>query len=289
MTAEDEVLQLRAENQAQQKQIRVQQEQLAKQDDLIAQLQQRIQVLEKRLAKNSGNSHLPSSSDRFVRQPKSLRTRSGKKPGGQKGHPGSTLIVQSCPDEVFVHRVECCQHCQQDLTQIPASTVERRQVLDLPPPRLRVWEHQAEHKQCPSCQRVTVAVFPQEVRAPVQYGPAVGAIGVYLVQQQLLPLARTCEVMEDLLGVCLSEGTLCELITRCAQSLVEVEQQIKDALMQAEVLHQDETGMYVAGKRQWVHVTCTPRLTHYQVHCQPRQKSLGGHWHPAWFPGHLGA
>lgn len=72
----------------------------------------------------------------------------------------------------------------------------------------------------------------------------------------------------------MSEATLCELISRCAQSLTAVEQQVKGALIQAEVLHQDETGLYVAGKRQWMHVTCTPGLTHYQVHASPGQQAL---------------
>jgi transposase len=84
MTAEDELHQLRAETRAQQEQIRGQQEQLAKQDEVIAQLQQHIQALEERLAKTSRNSHLPPSSDRFMRQPKSLRKKSGKKPDGQR-------------------------------------------------------------------------------------------------------------------------------------------------------------------------------------------------------------
>ena len=170
MTAEEELRHLRAENRAQQEQIRVPQEQLAKQEELIGQLQQRIRTLEERLAKTSRNSHLPPSSDRFVRQPKSLRHKSGKKPGGQEGHAGSTLMFASCPDEVIVHAVACCQHCQQDLAHIAPGELERRQVFDLPEPspRLRVREHQAEHKQCPSCQQITVACFPHEVRAPVQ-------------------------------------------------------------------------------------------------------------------------
>ncbi len=145
-------------------------------------------------------------------------------------------------------------------------------MVDVPSPRLQVREHQAQHKQCPSCQQITVAAFPHEVRAPVQYGPGIGAIGVSLVQPQLLPLARACEVMEDLLGVWMSEATLCELISRCAQNLTDVEPQVKDALIQAQVLHHDETGMYVAGKRQWVHVT--PNLTHSQVHANRGKKAL---------------
>jgi transposase len=88
---------------------------------------------------------------------------------------------------------------------------------------------------------------------------------VYLVEQQLLPLARACEVMSDLLGVQMSEGTICDLIARCTRRLEPVEQQIKAVLTKAEVIHQDETGLYVGGLRYWMHVTCTPTLTHYHV------------------------
>lgn len=137
-----------------------------------------------------------------------------------------------------------------------------------------VVEHQAERKHCPACQHLGTAAFPEVVRAPIQYGPRIGAIGVYLTQQQLLPLARACQVMEDLLGIAMSEGTLCELIARCATTLVAVEEQVKEALVQADVIHQDETGSYVAGQCHWLHVTCTATLTHYQVHESRGQAAL---------------
>src|SRR5207245_11197040 len=118
-----------------------------------------------------------------------------------------------------------------------------------------VVEHQVEQKQCPFCQCLTTAAFPSQVRAPVQYGPLIGAIAVYLTQQHLLPLARTCEVMADLLGVQISEGTLLTLIERCADQLAPVEVQIKEALVEAEVIDQDETGLRVTGKGPWLHVS----------------------------------
>src|SRR5216683_8015538 len=242
--------------------------------DQVTFLSERISVLEAQLAKDSHNSHLPPSSDRFGRQPKSLRKKSGKKPGGQEGHPGKTLLFSPCPDEVMVHRVERCEQCQADLRQVPASMVERRQVVDVPPTRLLVREHHSEQKQCPQCQQITVASFPAEVRAPVQYGPRIAAMAVYLVQQQLLPLARACEVLEDVLAVSLSEGTLCDLTLRCASNLIEVEQHIKEALIASSVIHQDETGLYVTGHRQWMHVTCTPTLTHYGVHASRGHEAL---------------
>lgn len=274
MTAEEELFHLREENRVLREQVEMQREQIAQQQAQISQLMEQLKALQERLAKNSQNSHLSPCSDRFVRQPKSLRKKSGKKPGGQEGHPGTTLRLVAQPDEIVRHEVSQCQYCQADLHELVAQRIERRQVVELPPKLLVVREHQVEEKQCPICQHLTLAAFPAEVRAPVQYGPSVGAIAVYLVEQHLLPWSRACEVMADLLGVGMSEATLGELLTRCAGHLAEVEEHIKAALIQAPVIHQDETGLYVAGKRHWMHVSCTDTLTHYYVHPSRGQQAL---------------
>jgi transposase len=281
MRAEEEVIVLREQVQVQQETIEQQQLVIEQQQHVIEGLQQQttelaeqVQALQERVKQDSHNSHLPPSSDRFHRQPKSLRTRSGKKPGGQAGHPGSSLKLSSTPDQVIVHPVEQCQHCQADLREVQSLAVERRQVLDLPPKRVVVIEHQAQQKYCPKCHEVSVAAFPEDVRAPVQYAAALGAVGVYLVQQQLLPYERACEVLEDLLGSAMSVGTLAGLVEHCAQQLEPMEQQIKAALSQASVLHQDETGLYVAGQRQWMHVSSTESLTHYAVHPKRGKEAL---------------
>ncbi len=260
MTKDEELDQLRQENNALRDQVRL--------------LSERISELEAQFAKDSHNSHLPPSSDRFGRQPKSLRKKSGKQPGGQFGHAGNTLTLSSMPDLVLVHPVDHCQHCQRDLREVASLAVERRQVIDLPPKRVLVIEHQAQQKCCPACQQISAAAFPDDVRAPVQYGAAIGAVGVYLVQQQLLPYERACEVVEDLLGPSMSVGTLAGLVERCAKQLAPVEQQIKAALCQADVLHQDETGLYVAGQRHWMHVSSTEHLTHYAVHAKRGKAAL---------------
>lgn len=267
MTPEERLNQLEQEN-------RHLKEQLAQRDDLIESLTQRLAALEEQMRKNSRNSSLPPSSDRFVRQPKSLRKKSGKKAGGQPGHPGHSLLWSQTPDEVLLHRLVSCQHCQCDLQRVPATIYERRQVVDVPAVRLIVQEHQAECKQCPTCHRLTCAPFPSGVRAPIQYGPRVGATAVYLVEQQLLPWGRACEVMADLLGTPMSEGTLACLIEHCAQNLAQVEEQLKRALMAAPVLHQDETGLYVKGTRCWLHVSCTASLTHYAMHAKRGREAL---------------
>jgi transposase len=281
MTPEEELMHLRheqivwqAENAALQAENSELRAKLAAVTESLTQMSHRLAALEAQQAKDSHNSHLPPSSDRFHRQPKSLRTKSGKKPGGQAEHPGSTLQLSAAPDVVLVHAVEHCLHCQQDLRAVQSLHVERRQVIDLPPKRVVVIEHQAEQKCCPRCQQISAAAFPLDVAAPVQYGAAFGAVAVYLVQQQLLPYERACEVMQDLLGPTMSVGTLQVLVQRCAEHLAPVEQQIKAALARAAVLHQDETGLYVEGKRHWLHVSATEQLTHYAVHPKRGKQAL---------------
>jgi transposase len=281
MSLEEENQRLREQVAERDERIEQQESQLGQQSLLIEQLQaqiaaltQHVKDLQDRLAKDSHNSSLPPSSDRFGRQPKSLRRKSEKKTGGQEGHPGTTLRFAEAPDEVIEHRVSVCSCCQQDLREVQACVTLRRQVVDMPSPRLIVQEHRVEHKLCPRCQQLTQAAFPPAVTAPIQYGPLIGAVAVYLTHQQLLPLERTCEVLRDLLGAHMSEGTVGDLIQRTATQLTPVEQQIKEALRQAAVIHQDETGVSVAGKRCWEHVTSTARLTHYQVHPSRGQKAL---------------
>jgi transposase len=264
MTPEEE--QLRQENSRLQEQVRRQQDLLERQNQQIALLTAQVEELHARLSKDSHNSHLPPSSDRFKRQPKSLRKKSGKKAGGQPGHPGQMLQMVEEPDRVISHRIESCPACQLDLREVAALQVERRQVVEVPPKRVVVIEHQAERKCCPACQEVILAPFPDDVTAPVQYGPALGALAVYLVQQQLVPYERASELFFDLFGHPLSKATIVSLVQQCAEQLSEVEQQIKSALVQANVLHQDETGLSVAGQRHWVHVSATPTLTHYAAH-----------------------
>ena len=266
MTAEEELIELRQRNSLLEEQVK----QIPVLQDIINQLTEQVKTLQGYVAKTSQNSSLPPSSDRFSRQSKSrsLRKRSGKKPGGQSGHQGHTLQMSAEPTEVIeLAKVTHCQHCQADLSERAAQSIERRQVMDVaPPPPLQVRQYEGEWKLCPHCQRYTCASFPEGVSAPVQYGPRVAALAVYLTTQQLLPRRRTRDVLADLLGVSVSEGTLTAWLKRAAGRLLPIEEQIKTALSRAKVIHQDETGLYVMGKRVWMHVTSTRTLTHSQVH-----------------------
>lgn len=243
----------------------------ARQEAQMAALTARVAELEGRLAGNSQNSHRPPSSDGPRKPPRGQRRPSGKRPGGQPGHPGHTLRMVATPDRVVEHRPGRCAACGAALAGVPACAVVRRQVVDLPPLALAVTEHRAARVRCPACHRPTTAAFPAEVAQPVQYGPRLKGVAVYLRHYQLLPYARAGEVLADLCGARLSLGTLEAAEASCAAALAEVEEGIKAALRGAAVAHADETGVAVAGRRHWVHVVSTARLTHYAQHAKRGQ------------------
>ncbi|SRR5579875_412894 len=242
------------------------QRQVKELEAVISSQQERIKALEGQLAKDSHNSSLPPSSDRFRRPLKSLRQPSGKKPGGQKGHRGHHLRQVSTPDEVLLHSVNCCEQCHADLSQTPAAIAERRQVVDLPVKRLWVKEYQVEEKQCPHCFHRTRAAFLPEVKAPAQYGLGIQALATYLVEGQSVPYARASQLLQALLGVQLSAGSIASFIKTCHQQLTGMEASLKAALLSVPVLHQDETGMRVNTEGWWVHVCSTDRLTYLAAH-----------------------
>jgi len=231
-------------------------------------LRRENQELRARLGSNSGNSSKPPSSDGpDVRpHPKSQRAATGRQSGGQPGHEGHTLRLVEEPDEVQVHTPACCQACGGSLEQAPVVRRERRQVVDIPPVQVWVVEHQAESRLCLVCGVETTGQFPEGVAAPAQYGPGVATVGVYLNQEQLLPLQRTCQVLGDLFGCPLSEGTLERAVGECHEQLAEVEAAIKRGVEEAEVGHFDETGVNIGGKLFWLHVGSTARLTFYAAH-----------------------
>lgn len=232
----------------------------------LAQLEQRLESLEVTVKKNSSNSSKPPTADGFGKKTKSLRTNSQRKTGGQPDHPGSTLEWSERVDEIVTHQVEQCNGCGASLGKEPVKAVWARQVHDLPPIELTVTEHQTEVKACPHCGVDNEADFPTEVASVVQYGARLKSMMVYLMEGQLLPSARTCEILSDLVGVNVSEGTLFNTRRHCFEQLASQEQKIKSEILASSVIHFDETGLRVKGKLWWLHVACTDGLTYYFVH-----------------------
>src|SRR5438445_8725966 len=156
---------------------------------LVGALRAQIAELERRLGLNSSNSGKPPSSDGLKKPARmsSLRERSGKKPGGQKGHKGETLRQVTDPDAVVDHYPPACSMCGAGLDPETSVGHSARQVFDLPEPApLVVTEHRAHDCQCAACGAKTRALFPDGVNAPVQYGARITAFVIYLLHYQLL-------------------------------------------------------------------------------------------------------
>lgn len=200
--------------------IALQREQMELQEAKIRQLESRLEKLEAQLAKNSTNSSKPPSSDGLKKpEPKSRREKGKRKSGGQSGHKGKTLEMVEMPDEVMIHEVATCEHCNSNLANVEAKRVVKRQVFDLPAMQLQVTEHQAQVKECPCCAKQTRADFPEDVKAPVQYGANVLAHAAYLNSYHLIPLARVREWFMDCVGQAVSEATIEKAVNRLADKV----------------------------------------------------------------------
>lgn len=151
------------------------------------------------------------------------------------------------------------------LRRAPVTSVEARQVFDLPEVRLRVVEHRLQHRRC-RCGTVTMAAVPDGVGAPVQYGPRVRAVGAYLVGYQHLPYERACETLADLLGAGMSVGTLVSVLRRTSDGLTPFLDAVRGQIAAAAVAHFDETSLRVAGSNAWVHSASTESLSLFYVH-----------------------
>ncbi len=228
----------------------------------IVELEERVKSLEDQINKNSRNSSKPPSTDTF-RKIKGQRKPSGRPVGGQKGHKGHTLEMAEKPDREIVHQVARCEFCGRSLCDVEATNYERRQVFDLPPIKVEVFEHQAESKICPNCGCLNKAAFPKEVAYPVQYGTRLKSVAVYLNQYQLVPFDRLSETFVDLFGHRLSQSTLIDANRTCYNILGPVEEDIKQQIIASPVICLDETGMRIEGKRKWCHVVSTENLTYY--------------------------
>jgi transposase len=234
-----------------------------------AALKQKVAELLRRLDKNSSNSSKPPSSDGLKKPPrvfKSLRGRSGKSSGGQVGHKGDTLRSVDKPDRIERHAATTCRHCKACLTAAMVTSEERRQVFDLPQPRLEATEHRASVYRCRHCSGVTKAAFPDTVTAHVQYGSRVRATAVYLNVQQLIPEDRVCETMADLFAAAsLCPASVVAWTAKAAEAQAPVVAHIAARVVAAKVRHLDETGFRIGGKTRWLHSTSTAVYTLYRI------------------------
>jgi len=165
-------------------------------------------------------------------------------------------------------------HCHEDLSAVPGSVAERRQVLDVPEMRLLVHEHQIEAICCSTCHTTSLGNFPATVSAPVQYGPHLQALAVYLHQGQLLPTARTCEALAARCGCQIAEGTLLQGSELAAERLASTVERIAELIAASQLQHGAETGIRVYGMLHWRHVNSTRELSHLAWHASRGRQAM---------------
>jgi transposase len=229
--------------------------------------------LRRRLGQNPRNSSKPPSSEGLEKPaPKSLRGRSGRKPGGQAGHEGTTLRQVDKPDETRRREPTVCSSCEDDLADAAEVGVTRRQVFEIPQVKARVTEYQLVARRC-GCGTVTCGQAPAGVEAPVQYGPRLTAVVVYLLVAQFGAQKRVAQAVADLFGVPISQGSVAAMSSRAANGLDTFLDLVRGELNAAERVHFDETGLRVAGKLHWVHSASTGKYSLVYVH--PKRGTIG--------------
>jgi len=232
----------------------------------VQELTQRVTQLEDQIAKNSRNSGKPPSSDGLNKpKPKSLRKKTGKKQGGQKGHKGHNLEKTEKPDHIIPILVSSCSCCA-DLTNVPTTNLDCRQVFEIPEPKLEVFEYQSEIKICPECGQINKGQFPEGVNSSVQYGSRFRGMLVYMQNQHFMPAGRLSQMVSDFYGTSVSVATILDASSRIYDNLASFEEEIIDILSDSEVLHVDESGLRTVKKLYWLHSASTETITFYGVH-----------------------
>lgn len=254
------------------KQIDEQAKQIDAQAKKIVKLEKQVHELERQLSQNSNNSSKPPSSD-GLRKPTNLRAPGGKK-GAPKGHDGTTLRFSDQPDEIIVHALNTCSRCSASLEDAESLTYEKRQVFDLPPPKIWITEHRAVKQCCSNCGLQQRAHFPEQVKAPTQYGTGFTTWTAYLHTYQMIPLDRISRMFSELTGYRPSEATLLSSLQTMHHALAEAEDTIRTALRQQSVVHADETGCRIEGKTEWMHVVSDAQWTLLGIHPNRGNKGM---------------
>lgn len=239
----------------------------------------RLQVenaeLRRRLGMNSQNSHKPPSSDGYRKkcvQP-ALPKGGNRASGGQVGHQGKTLRQVEKPDKVKIHLPKQCAICGRELLEEePHRVVVKRQVFDLPDPKLEVIEHCLGEIEC--CGQVQRGEYPGYVTASVQYGPGVRALVTKLSVDHKMPLEQISCLFTDLYGYELNSETVENALEQGYELAAPLEATTVAQLKKSAVVHFDETGLRVAGKLQWLHTAGNALYTHLFVHAKRGKKAL---------------
>ena len=233
---------------------------------MIVELTARVRELEARCKQNSSNSSKPPSSDGLAKPaPKSLREKSGKKRGGQKGREGKGLKIEREPDKVIVVKPSICPECGSDLSEMPHFHSSIKYVYDV---RIEVEliKYEIEEAICLNCGAVVVGKPPEECSGTINYGNTIRALVTIMTNYAYVSIDKTHKILHDLIGLPISVGTVKNIMRQFAARTETSIETIKAKLLESPVLHVDETGERVAGQTQWVHSASNANYTLLTVH-----------------------
>lgn len=230
----------------------------------LAALRAEVKELRARLNQNSKNSSKPPSTDGFKRN-RSLRTKSGKKSGGQPGHKGNKLEMVNNPDIQIRIEPGFCPDCGGTLCKKEKGIISR-QVFDIPEQKAEITQYNSVIRVCTCCGIDVYASFPESVTQQTQYGPKLKALIVYLSCFQMLPLKRLCELIQNQYGLKISQGTITKTLKECASNLEPFKEVAFALLARSDVVGFDETGIHAEKKLVWLHTASTPKLTLFYLH-----------------------
>jgi len=224
----------------------------------VEQLTREVQYLRERLSKyetpkNSNNSSIPPSKDENrPKRNQSLRKKTGRKSGGQKGRKGNTLKIIDNPDIIEKHIPEYCSCCGKSIKDIPYEFVGKRQVIDIPEIKFVTTEHQIYKRVC-SCGHTTKSTFPSQANAPVSYGNNIESLIGYFHTRQYVPFKRMQEIFRDVFRVPISEGGIHYLLNKLVKKSQPAYEMIKEKLQNNKTyaIGADETGMKINGAKNW--------------------------------------
>lgn len=247
----------------------------------VQELEAEVKYLKNRLAKyetpkNSNNSSVPPSKDENRPKRKSLREKSGRKPGGQKGREGNTLKMVEAPDSTEKHIPGYCSCCGEDVSTVPSEFAGKRQIFDIPEIKVHVKEYQVYKKRCGACGYETTSSFPSHVKSPVSYGNNIQSLIGYLHARQYVPFKRMQEFFNDVLHVPISEGGIHYLLNKLVKKAAPAYEMIKNKLKteSSGFIGSDETGVKVAGGKNWAWTWQNDGATFITITDNRGQKSI---------------
>ncbi len=246
----------------------------------IAQLEQQVRDLEARLGQNASNSSLPPSANPPSAPKPVVKKRTGRKTGGQPGHPGQSRL--RLPRARVQHTIALvpsqCERCRAPLAAQPGPDDPEpswHQFAELPRLAAVVTEFQGHARTCAGCGHVTRERIPAALRAHT-FGPRLSAALGYLSGSQHLSHRGLEEATEALFEVPIALGSVGSLQEELSQALAAPHQEIAQVVQQAEVKHVDETGWKQAGQKRWLWAAVTAGAAYFLVQAGRGAKALRG-------------